>query len=70
MVAAAIVATKFLTAHPDAVLALIKGEDDAIAYINAVPADAQKLTNDGIAKVLKGITTIDEVLRVAKRVEN
>ena len=46
-----IVATKFLKAHPDAVLSLIKGEDDAIAYINAVPGDAQKLTNDGIAKI-------------------
>ena len=59
-----IVATKFLTAHPDAVLALLKGEDDAIAYINAVPADAQKLTNDGIAKIT-GKALKDEVVAAA-----
>ena len=34
-----IVATKFLSAHPDAVLGLIKGEADAIKFINDSPAD-------------------------------
>ena len=46
-----IVATKFLQAHPDAVLGLIKGEADAIKFINDSPADAQKAANDEIAKV-------------------
>jgi NitT/TauT family transport system substrate-binding protein len=46
-----IVAKKFLDAHPDAVLGLIKGEADAITFITDSPADAQKVTNDGIAKV-------------------
>jgi NitT/TauT family transport system substrate-binding protein len=45
------VAKKFLDAHPDAVLGLIKGEADAITFITDSPADAQKVTNDGIAKV-------------------
>ena len=46
-----IVATKFLNAHPDAVLGLIKGEADAITFINNSPADAQKVANAGIAKI-------------------
>ncbi len=46
-----IVATKFLKAHPDAVLGLIRGEADAIEFINDSPADAQKAANDEIAKV-------------------
>ena len=46
-----IVATKFLQAHPDAVLGLIRGEADAIKFINDSPADAQKAANDEIAKV-------------------
>jgi NitT/TauT family transport system substrate-binding protein len=46
-----IVATKFLKDHPDTVLALIKGEADAIKFIADSPADAQKVTNDGIAKI-------------------
>ena len=46
-----IVATKFLQAHPDAVVALIKGEADAIKFIADSPTDAQKVTNDGIAKI-------------------
>lgn len=46
-----IVATKFLQAHPDVVIDLIKGEDQAIKFINDSPADAQKATNDGIAKI-------------------
>ncbi len=46
-----IVATKFLNAHPDVVADLIKGEDQAIKFIKDSPADAQKATNDGIAKI-------------------
>ena len=46
-----IVATKFLEAHPDAVLGLIKGEAAAIEFINDDPADAQKAANDEIAKI-------------------
>ena len=46
-----IVATKFLNAHPDAVLGLIRGEDAAIKFIEDSPADAQKAANSGIEKV-------------------
>lgn len=46
-----IVATKFLKAHPDAVLGLIRGEADAIKFINDSPTDAQKAANDEIAKI-------------------
>jgi sulfonate transport system substrate-binding protein len=46
-----IVATKFLDAHPDVVLDLITGEAQAIKFITDSPADAQKVTNDGIAKI-------------------
>ena len=38
-----IVATKFLKEHPDVVQDLIKGEDQAIKFINDNPADAQKV---------------------------
>jgi NitT/TauT family transport system substrate-binding protein len=46
-----IVATKFLNEHPDAVLGLIKGEADAIKFINDSPAEAQKAANAEIEKV-------------------
>ena len=46
-----IVATKFLKDHPEAVLALIKGEADAIKFINDSPSDAQKAANAGIEKI-------------------
>lgn len=46
-----IVATKFLSAHPDAVLGLIRGEAAAIRFIEDSPVDAQKATNTGIEKV-------------------
>jgi NitT/TauT family transport system substrate-binding protein len=46
-----IVATKFLQAHPDAVLGLIRGEADAIKFINDNPAEAQKAANDEITKI-------------------
>ena len=37
--------------HPDVVKDLIEGESDAIDYIAANKADAQKVVNDGIAKI-------------------
>jgi NitT/TauT family transport system substrate-binding protein len=46
-----IVATAFLNAHPDTVLALIKGEAEAIDYIGSNPTDAKAATNSGIEKV-------------------
>jgi NitT/TauT family transport system substrate-binding protein len=59
-----IVATKFLSAHPDAVLGLIKGEADAITFIEDSPADAQKAANSGIEKVT-GKPLKDAVLTAA-----
>ena len=59
-----VVATKFLEAHPDAVLGLIRGEAVAIDYIEGYPAEAQAATNAGIEKVTgKPIKT--EVLTAA-----
>jgi len=43
-----IVATKFLNDHPDIVKALLQGELDALDYIAANPADAQKAANEQI----------------------
>ncbi|MCJ7777701.1 MAG: Flp pilus assembly complex ATPase component TadA [Sedimentisphaerales bacterium] len=37
--------------------------------IKAAPADYMNMMRDGFNKVLKGVTTLDEVLRVAKTVE-
>jgi NitT/TauT family transport system substrate-binding protein len=59
-----IVATKFLNAHPDAVLGLIRGEAAAIAFIDGSPTDAQKATNSGIQKV-SGKPLKDAVLTAA-----
>jgi NitT/TauT family transport system substrate-binding protein len=59
-----IVATKFLSAHPDAVLGLIKGEADAIKFIKDNPAEAQKAANDEISKVT-GKPLKDAVLAAA-----
>ena len=59
-----IVATKFLNAHPDVVLDLITGEGQAIKFIQDSPADAQKVTNDGIAK-LSGKALKDSVVTAA-----
>jgi len=59
-----IVATKFLNAHPEVVQELIKGEADAIKFIQDSPADAQKATNDGIAK-LTGKPLKDAVVSAA-----
>lgn len=46
-----VVATSFLTAHPDVVQHLIEGEFAAISHINADPAAAQQATNDEIEKI-------------------
>ena len=59
-----IVATKFLKDHPDTVLALIKGEADAIKYINDSPSDAQKAANAEIQKIT-GKPLKDNVLSAA-----
>jgi NitT/TauT family transport system substrate-binding protein len=59
-----VVATKFLNAHPDVVLDLIKGEAQAIELINDSPADAQKITNDGIARI-SGKPLKDSVVNAA-----
>jgi type II secretory ATPase GspE/PulE/Tfp pilus assembly ATPase PilB-like protein len=36
--------------------------------IRAAPADHVSMVHDGIAKVLQGITTLEEVFRVAKSI--
>ncbi|MEY2449514.1 MAG: sulfonate transport system substrate-binding protein, partial [Acidimicrobiaceae bacterium] len=59
-----IVATKFLDAHPDAVLGLIRGEAAAIKFIEDSPADAQIVTNRGIEKI-SGKPLKDAVLSAA-----
>jgi NitT/TauT family transport system substrate-binding protein len=59
-----IVATKFLQAHPDAVLGLIRGEADAIKFMKDNPADARKVTNDGIA-LISGKPLKDAVITAA-----
>ncbi|MCU1352658.1 MAG: hypothetical protein JWM05_1867 [Acidimicrobiales bacterium] len=46
-----IVKRQFLEDHPDAVKALIQGQVDANAYINANPAEAKKIVNAGIKKI-------------------
>jgi NitT/TauT family transport system substrate-binding protein len=59
-----IVATKFLDAHPDEVLALIKAEADAIKLIHDNPSEAQTVANAGIARI-SGKPLKDAVLRAA-----
>ena len=59
-----IVATKFLKDHPDAVLNLIKGEADAIKFIEDNPTEAQKAANDQIAEIT-GKPLKDAVLAAA-----
>jgi NitT/TauT family transport system substrate-binding protein len=46
-----VVRTAFLTEHPDVVAAVLRGHIAALAAIEADPADAQKVTNEGIAKL-------------------
>jgi type IV pilus assembly protein PilB len=47
-----------------------EGAPTQVIRKTAVSLGMTTLYNDGLAKVIKGITTIDEVLRVAKKVEN
>ena len=46
-----IVATKFLDAHPDVVKRLLEGQVAANAYVNANPADSQKIANAEIEQI-------------------
>jgi NitT/TauT family transport system substrate-binding protein len=46
-----IVRTQFLKDHPDTVRRLLDGQVQANDYVNQHPADAQRLVNQGIAKV-------------------
>jgi NitT/TauT family transport system substrate-binding protein len=46
-----IVRTQFLKEHPDTVRRLLDGQVQANDYVNQNPADAQRLVNQGIAKV-------------------
>jgi NitT/TauT family transport system substrate-binding protein len=76
-----LVSKSFLDAHPDVVKKLIAGSVAANAYINANPADAQKLVSDGIGKLTgkpldpkltaeawKSITFLDDPLADSLRV--
>ncbi len=52
-----IVATGFLNKHPDVVANLLKGHVDATNFINANPAQAQTIVNQGITKITgKGLS--------------
>ncbi len=46
-----VVATKFLSNHPDVVKRLLEGQVAANDFVNANPAEAQKLANDQIEKL-------------------
>jgi sulfonate transport system substrate-binding protein len=46
-----IVSTAFLRAHSQSVKALLEGLYAANAYLNADPADAQRVTNDAVAEI-------------------
>ena len=46
-----IVRTEFLRKHPDAVRRLLEGQVEADRFVNANPAEAQRLANQGIEKV-------------------
>ncbi|MEP6661576.1 MAG: ABC transporter substrate-binding protein [Acidimicrobiales bacterium] len=46
-----VVATKFLSDHPDVVRGLLEGQVAANDFVNANPAEAQKLANDQIEKL-------------------
>jgi NitT/TauT family transport system substrate-binding protein len=52
-----IVRTQFLKNHPDAVRRLLQGQVQANDFVNQNPADAQRIVNQGIAKVTgKGLS--------------
>ncbi len=46
-----VVRTEFLRRHPDAVRRLLQGQVEADRFVNANPAEAQRLANQGIEKV-------------------
>ena len=50
-----VVTTKYLAAHPDVIANLLKGLDSSIKLVKTDPAEAQKLTAEGIGAV-KGKT--------------
>lgn len=59
-----IVATTFLDAHPDVVKQLLEGHVAANEFVNANPAEAQKLANDQIEKITQKRVS-DAVLTIA-----
>jgi NitT/TauT family transport system substrate-binding protein len=59
-----IVRTAFLEEHPDLVAAVIRGELEAIRFINANPAEAQQVTNDEI-EAITGKRLADGVIAAA-----
>ena len=59
-----LVRTDFLAAHPDVIRALLQGQLQANALIASDPAQAQKLTNQGIAKITNS-TLSDAVIQAA-----
>jgi NitT/TauT family transport system substrate-binding protein len=59
-----IVRTDYLAAHPDIVRALLAGVIEANDLVNADPAKAQQLTNQGI-KNITGKTVADKVITAA-----
>ncbi|MGD9893690.1 MAG: ABC transporter substrate-binding protein [Dehalococcoidia bacterium] len=46
-----VVRTAFLSEHPDAVARLLSGHVEATAFVNAQPAEAQRLVNDVIERI-------------------
>jgi len=46
-----VVRTDFLQAHPKRIAALIEGLYQSVAYLNANPAEAQRLTNDAVGEI-------------------
>jgi NitT/TauT family transport system substrate-binding protein len=46
-----VVRTDFLQAHPNRIRALLEGLYQAVAYLNANPADAQTLTNTAVSDI-------------------
>jgi NitT/TauT family transport system substrate-binding protein len=59
-----IVRTKFLDEHPDLVAGLLEGEIAAIRFVNENPAEAQRITNDGI-EAITGARLPDQVIAAA-----
>jgi NitT/TauT family transport system substrate-binding protein len=56
-----VVSTRFLSAHPDAVQGLVRGELDAIGYLTTQPAGARAAVNDQL-RALTGKPLSDAVL--------